>query len=201
MKNVAVFISGRGSNLEAILRRWKEGYISCNISFVLSSKAEARGLNIAHNYGIKTIVLEKKNFESKEKFEEKILNTLKEHDIDLIILAGFMVILSKNFINSFSKDIINIHPSLLPAFPGVNSQKRALNYGVKFTGCTVHFVTEEVDAGPIILQEVVPCFDDDTEESLTERILEKEHFILPYAIKLITENRIERRGRRVFIKE
>ena len=111
-----------------------------------------------------------------------------------------MMILSKNFINSFGKDIINIHPSILPAFPGVNSQKRALDYGVKFSGCTVHFVTEEVDGGPIILQEVVPCFDDDTEETLSERILEREHFILPYAIKLITEDRIIRIGRRVFIK-
>ncbi|HOJ16412.1 MAG: phosphoribosylglycinamide formyltransferase [Caldisericia bacterium] len=200
MKNIAIFISGRGSNLESILRKHKEGYFNCNISFVLSNKPDARGLSIANNYGIKTFILERKNFESKEKFEEEILNKLNEQNIDLIVLAGFMMILSKNFVNSFGKDIINIHPSLLPAFPGVNSQKRALDYGVKFSGCTVHFVTEEVDGGPIILQEVVPCFDDDSEESLSERILEREHFILPYAIKLITEDRIIRVGRRVFVK-
>ena len=201
MKNVAIFISGRGSNLEAILRKWKDGYLKCSISFALSSKRDAPGLFIAQSYGIKTYICEKRNYKSKEKFEEEILNILEEHSIDLIVLAGFMVILSKNFIKSFGKDVINIHPSLLPAFPGINSQKRALNYGVKFSGCTVHFVTEEVDAGPVILQEVVPCFDDDTEESLAARILEKEHFILPKAVKLITEDLIERKERRVFVKE
>lgn len=200
MRNLAVFISGRGSNLEAILKRWKEGYLNCNVPFVLSNKANAGGLIIAKNFGVKTYIIDKKDYESKEKFEEAILKIVKEHNIDLIVLAGFMLILSKEFIKSFGKDIINIHPSLLPAFPGVNSQARALNYGVKFSGCTVHFVTEEVDAGPIILQEIVPCFDEDTEDSLSLRILEREHIILPEAIKLIIEGKIERNGRRVFIK-
>lgn len=201
MKKLAIFISGRGSNLEAILGKWKENYLNCDIQFVLSNKPDALGLTIAERFGIKTYVIEKKNFSSKEKFENKILRVVMEHNIDLIVLAGFMLILSKEFIASFSKDIINIHPSLLPAFPGLNSQERAFNYGVKFSGCTVHYVTEDIDAGPIILQDIVPCFDDDSYESLTLRILEREHIILPEAIKLIIEDRIEKRGRRVIIKK
>lgn len=201
MKKVAIFISGRGSNLEAILQKRKQGLLSCDVVFVFSNKKEAKGLDIARNYEIPTFVYERKEFSSQSDYDEKVLSLLKEFSIEIIVLAGFMMILSRSFIENFTGKIINIHPSLLPAFPGLNSQRRALDYGVKFAGCTVHFVTPEVDSGPIILQDTIPVFDEDTEETLMLRILEREHIILPEALLILLEDRYEIHGRRVVIKK
>lgn len=201
MKKIAIFISGRGSNLEAILEKKKYGFLPCDIGFVFSNKGDAKGLEIAKNFNIPTFVFERKEFSSQHEYDEKVLSLLIEHKIKIVVLAGFMMILSKTLIEKFSGKIINIHPSLLPAFPGLNSQRRALDYGVKFAGCTVHFVTPEVDSGPIILQDIIPVFDDDTEETLMLRILDREHIILPEALKIILEDRYELYGRRVVVQK
>jgi phosphoribosylglycinamide formyltransferase-1 len=201
MKKVALIISGRGSNLEAILKKRKNGFISCEIPFIFSNKKEAKGLEIAKNYGIPTFVYDRKEFASQQEFDEKVLSLLHEHSIQIVVLAGFMMILSRTFIENFPGSIINVHPSLLPAFPGLNSQRRALEYGVKFAGCTVHFVTPEVDSGPIILQDIIPVFDDDSEETLMLRILDREHIILPEAIKILLEDQYSIQGRRVVINK
>jgi phosphoribosylglycinamide formyltransferase-1 len=197
MKRVAIFISGRGSNLAAILEKRKLGFLECQVPFVLSNRSDAMGLQIASQYKIPVTVLEQKEYSSRNEYEEAILALLSSKKIDVIVLAGFMLVLSKHFIETFAKPIINIHPALLPSFPGLSSQKRALDYGVKFTGCTVHFVSPEVDGGPIILQDIVPVFDDDTEESLTLRILAKEHIVLPEALKIVIEDRYTIIGRKV----
>lgn len=200
MKRVVFFISGRGSNLEAILQKRKQDYFECEVPFVLSNRSDARGLQVATRFNIPTHVLEQKEFSSRSEFEGAILHLLKQENVDIIVLAGFMLVLSKHFVETFQGHIINIHPALLPSFPGLNSQKRALDYGVKFTGCTVHFVSPDVDAGPIILQDIVPVFDDDTEESLTLRILAKEHILLPEALKIVIEDRFSLVGRKVSIQ-
>jgi phosphoribosylglycinamide formyltransferase 1 len=201
MKKIAIFISGRGSNLEAILEKRKNGLLPCEIAFVFSNKPDAKGLEIAKSFDIPTFVYHRKEFSSQSEFDEKILSLLRENSVEIVVLAGFMMILSHLFIENFTGKIINIHPSLLPAFPGLNSQRRALDYGVKFAGCTVHFVTKEVDSGPIILQDIIPVFDDDSEETLMLRILEREHIILPEALKILLEDRYEIFGRRVVINK
>lgn len=201
MKKIAIFISGRGSNLEAILEKKKRGQIDCDVAFVFSNKADAKGLEIARSYCIPTFIYDRKAFSSQNEFDDKILSLLEEHSVDIVVLAGFMMILSRSFIEKFNGRIINIHPSLLPSFPGLNSQRRALDYGVKFAGCTVHFVTPEVDSGPIILQDIIPVFDDDSEETLMLRILDREHIILPEALKIILEERYQIFGRRVVLSK
>ena len=199
MKRIAIFISGRGSNLEAILQKRRVGFVSCEIPFVFSNKKDAKGLEIAKSFEIPTITMERKDFSTQNEYDQTVLQLLNENKVDIVVLAGFMMILSKNFIEQYPGKIINIHPSLLPAFPGLNSQKRALDYGVKFAGCTVHFVTPEIDSGPIILQDIIPVFDDDSEETLTLRILDREHIILPEALKILMEDRYDIIGRRVVI--
>ena len=201
MKNIAIFISGRGSNLKSILEKWKTGYFNCGIPFILSSNDKAYGVIIAKKFGIDVQIIDPKLEKNKDEFEQKIIELLKKYNIKLIVLAGFMIVLTKNFFKGYTGEIINIHPSLLPSFPGLNSQKRAYEYGVKVSGCTVHYVTEEIDGGPIIIQEAVPCKDSDSVEDLTSRILKKEHIILPKAIKLILEGKIVRDGRRILINE
>ncbi len=201
MKNLAIMISGRGSNLEAILKKWNSGYFECSIPLVLSNKPNVMGLQVAKKYGIPTYVLEINAFPSRKEYEAELLRILEFHSINMIVLAGFMSILSREFITQFNQAIINIHPSLLPAFPGLNAQKRTLEYGSKFAGCTVHFVSAEVDGGPIIIQDVIPVFDDDTEETLTMRILEREHLLLPEAVKIVVEDRYQIIGRRVVIEK
>jgi len=199
MKRIAIFISGRGSNLEAILQKRRVGFVSCEIPFVFSNKKDAKGLEIAKSFEIPTITMERKDFSTQNEYDQTVLQLLNENKVEIVVLAGFMMILSKNFIEQYPGKIINIHPSLLPAFPGLNSQKRALDYGVKFAGCTVHFVTPEIDSGPIILQDIIPVFDDDSEETLTLRILDREHIILPEALKILMEDRYDIIGRRVVI--
>jgi len=196
---IGILLSGRGSNFEAILKKIKQGYINAKIVLVVSDNKEARGLNIAKKSNIKTISLNKKDYKNRHDFDKQIITYLKGEKIDLVVLAGYMRIISKNFVESFKNKIMNIHPALLPAFPGLNAQKKALRYGVKYSGCTVHFVDEKVDHGPIILQSVVPVYQDDTEDSLSKRILKKEHVIFPEAIKLFFEDKLKVEGRRVIL--
>lgn len=188
----AVLISGRGSNLEAILKAEENQKLGvANVVLVLSDNPEALGLQIAKKYSKRTEIVKR------DEGEKRLIELLKSCDIELIVLAGFMQILSINFLSHFPNRIINIHPSLLPSFPGLNAQQQALNAGVKISGCTVHFVNEEVDGGPIILQTAVKVMDDDSVEDLASRILVEEHKALPQAICLISQDKIELKGIRV----
>ena len=196
-RKAGVLVSGRGSNLQAVLDRIADGYLPLEISVVISDKADAYALERAANVGIKTVVVARKECVSKEEFEEKIHAALVEAGCELVILAGFMRILGGGFVNKWHNKIINIHPALLPSFPGLDGQGQALEYGVKFAGCTVHFVDEGTDSGPIILQKVVPVLDDDTHDTLAARILEQEHIAMPEALKLWAENKLEINGRKV----
>lgn len=196
---LAVLASGRGTNLQALIEACQKGEMSARIAVVISDKKEAKALQRAEANGIPSVFVNPSDYKSKQEFEKAVLEIIKKYDCNLICLAGFMRILSPFFINNVGKKIINIHPSLLPAFPGLAAQKQALEYGVKYSGCTVHFVDEGVDSGPIILQAVVPVYDTDTEEALTQRILEEEHKIYPLAVKLITQGRIKVEGRKVKI--
>ena len=194
---IGVFSSGNGSNFEAIV---KADIPNVEVSFLLCNIEDAYVLERAKNFSIDSILLPHKNFESRKDFEKEIISRIQDYDVDLIILAGFKRILSPFFINYFEKKIINLHPSLLPSFPGLRAPQQALEYGVKFTGCTVHFVDDGVDTGPIILQGLIEILDSDDEESLMKKIHEKEHEILPVAIELISEGKVKTtEGRRVFI--
>jgi phosphoribosylglycinamide formyltransferase-1 len=193
---LGVLVSGRGTNLQAIIDSINEGKLLAEIVIVISDNPKAMALERAKIANIPTAYVKPGK---KSEFEREIIRILEENKVDLIVLAGFMRILSADFVSRFPLRIINIHPSLLPSFPGLEAQRQALEYGVKITGCTVHFVNEIVDGGPIILQEAVPVYDDDTVESLSARILEKEHKILVEAIRLFGENRLKVVGRRVFI--
>mgnify|MGYP001019752163 FL=1 len=196
---IAVLISGRGSNLQAIMDSIASQKLSAAILCVISDKPDAYGLERAKKQGIETLALDYKKFSSKDAYEKELLKVLKEKDPDLICLAGYMRIVGRGLISAFKNKIINIHPALLPAFPGLHSQKQALDYGVKVSGCTVHFVDEGCDTGPIILQKSVQVFEGDTEESLSARILEQEHKAYPEAIGLIAEGRVRIEGRKVKI--
>lgn len=196
---VAVFLSGRGSNFLAIHNAVKKGTINADMSLVFSNKKEAPGLLHAKKRGLKTLYLNPKEFNSKVDYDNKIMDEIKKRNIDLICLAGYMKILTPGFCNEFENHIMNIHPALLPSFPGLHVQKKALDWGVRYSGATVHFVTADVDMGPIILQAVVPVLQDDTEESLSDRILEQEHKIYPEAVKLYFEGKLLIKGRKVFI--
>ncbi|MGB9667811.1 MAG: phosphoribosylglycinamide formyltransferase, partial [Thermosulfidibacteraceae bacterium] len=175
------------------------GKIPAMIEVVISDKENAYALTRARNHGVPAIFIDPRKFPRKEDFEKAIGDELEARGVELVCLAGFMRILSPYFVNRFRNRIINIHPAILPSFPGLHAQGQAVEYGVKIAGCTVHFVTEEVDAGPIIIQAAVPVYDDDTEETLSARILEYEHKIYPMAIKLIAEGRVRIEGRKVII--
>jgi phosphoribosylglycinamide formyltransferase 1 len=196
---IAVLLSGRGSNFRALLAAVRDGRIDAGIALVLSNRTDARGLASARDAGLETLFLDPKRFPSKEAYDAEIVRELGARNIDLICLAGYMKILTPVFCRAFKNRILNIHPALLPAFPGLHVQQRAIEWGVRYSGCTVHFVAEEVDMGPIVLQAVVPVLQEDTEESLSARILVEEHRIYPEAVQLYFEGRIEIRGRRVFI--
>jgi len=198
---VGVLISGRGSNMEALAEACRAGDYPAEISVVISNQPAAAGLERAACFGIKTEVVDHTAFADKASFEAKVIRVLEENEVELICLAGFMRVLSEDFVASFPHKIINIHPSLLPAFPGLQVQQKAIEYGVRHTGCTVHFVVPEVDAGPIILQAVVPIEQGDTAETLAARILEKEHLVYPKAVKLFAQGRLSIEGRRVLISE
>jgi phosphoribosylglycinamide formyltransferase-1 len=194
---LAVFVSGSGSNLQAII---DAKIPTVEIALVFSNNPNAYALERAKKYGIASLVIDHRGYSSREDYEKEILRSIETHSIDLIALAGFMRILSPYFVSRFKNRIMNLHPALLPAFAGVNSVKQALEYGVKYTGCTVHFVDEGVDTGPIILQSVVPIFENDTEDSLLERIHKEEHRIYPEAIRLFSEGKLRIKGRRVSIE-
>jgi len=196
-KRIGVLLSGRGSNFEALADSVSAGRIrNAQISMVISNREGAPGIDRARTRGIATRVIPSKGLE-REPYDRQVVAALGEANVDLICLAGYMRLLSPYFVAAFPQRILNIHPSLLPSFPGLESQKQALDYGVKFAGCTVHFVDENLDAGPIVLQAVVPVEDDDTEETLSARILKEEHRIYSEAVKLVLEGRFKIEGRRV----
>lgn len=197
---IAVFLSGRGSNFMAIHDAIEAGKIDAEIVLVFSNKKEAPGLQIAKERHLATFYLNPKDYQSREAYDEGIISEVKKKDVDLICLAGYMKILTPLFCNTFKNRVINIHPALLPSFPGLHVQQKAIDWGVRFSGATVHFVTADVDMGPIILQAVVPVLQEDTEESLSARILKEEHKIYPEAVKLYFEGRLEVKDRRVFIR-
>ena len=197
---LAVLVSGRGSNLQAIIDSIDREELDAHLSIVISNTKDAMALKRAEKHGIKTIFIDPSTYLNSKEYDKALVLKLKEFSIDLICLAGYMRILGEEVIQIFEKKIINIHPSLLPAFPGLNAQKQAINHGVKFSGCTVHFVDLGVDSGPIILQTVVPVYDNDDEKSLSKRILEQEHYLYPKAIKMIQENKIRLSGRTVTSK-
>jgi len=200
MKKLGILLSGRGSNFEAIARNVQAGRIPAEIAVVISNKADAKGLATAGELGLATRFIPSKGKE-REAFDREVVAVLKEFEVDLVCLAGFMRILSPYFIREFPQRILNIHPALLPAFPGEEAQRQALEYGVKFSGCTVHLVDEGVDSGPIVCQAVVPVRDDDTAETLAVRILQEEHRVYSEAICLLLEGRIRFEGRRVLLKK
>ncbi len=192
---LCVLISGRGSNLQAIIDAIEAGKVNAEIAAVISDVPSAYGLERARKHGIRPISIDRKAFKDKKAYETELLNTLKSLSPDLICLAGYMRIVGKEIISAFPGKIINVHPALLPSFPGLHGQKQALDHGVKVSGCTVHFVDEGCDTGPIILQAAVPVLDNDTEETLSIRILEEEHKLYPKAIQLIVEGRVKIDGR------
>jgi len=197
---IGVLISGSGTNLEAIIDAIESGKLDARIEIVVSNRADAYGLVRANNHGLATQVLDHKRFPSREAFDQAVVEILRGRGVDLVVLAGFMRLLSPVLVKAFSNRIMNIHPALLPSFPGLHVQKRALEHGVRFSGCTVHFVNEECDEGPIIIQAVVPVLQADTEESLAARILEQEHRIYPRAIQLYSEGRLRVEGRRALVE-
>ncbi len=200
-KALGVLVSGRGSNLQAILDAIHAGRLPlAKVGVVISDNPEAKALLRVRGMGIPTVVLERKAFADRSAYETALADELERHQVDLVVLAGFMRILSACFIQRFPGAIVNIHPSLLPAFPGLDAQGQALRYGVKVAGCTVHFVDEGMDSGPIILQEAVPVELGDTTQTLADRILHVEHRLYPRAIALFCEERLEIEGRQVHIR-
>lgn len=199
MTNIAVLASGRGSNLQAIIDSIENGFLKARITVVISDVGDAFALERARKHGIEAFFIDPERFASRELYEEKVLGTLKEHDAGLVLLAGYMRIIGKILLSEYKNRMLNIHPALLPAFPGLHAQKQAFDHGVKVAGCTVHFVDEALDGGPIILQRCVEVKKDDTPGTLADRILEQEHKIYPEAVKLFVENRLRIEGRKVKI--
>jgi phosphoribosylglycinamide formyltransferase-1 len=198
--SVAVLVSGSGSNLQAIIDASEAGEIPCRVSLVLSNKADAYGLERARRHGIPAEVVSHRDFATREEFDGRLVERVRASGADLVCLAGFMRVLTPVFLRAFPRRVLNIHPALLPSFPGIHGAKQALEYGVRFAGCTVHFVDEGVDTGPVVVQAVVPVHDGDTEETLAARILAQEHRIYPAAIRLFFGGRIRFDGRRVRIE-
>jgi phosphoribosylglycinamide formyltransferase 1 len=196
MKNLGILLSGRGSNFEAIAGNVAAGRIpNAQIAVVISNRADAGGIETAHRLGVTSLVIPSKGRDRTE-HDRRIVAALQEHQVDLVCLAGYMRLLSPWFVQQFPRRILNIHPSLLPAFPGLEAQEQAFAYGVKVSGCTVHFVDEELDHGPIILQKTVPVLDTDDEHTLAARILEQEHIAYSEAINIVLEEKFETLGRR-----
>jgi phosphoribosylglycinamide formyltransferase 1 len=200
MKNIGILLSGRGSNFEAIARNVAAGKIPGKIALVISNREQAPGLERARAMGLKTLFIPSKG-KDREAYDGEVVAALKDAKVDLVCLAGFMRILSPVFVRAFPGRILNIHPALLPAFPGLDAQQQALDYGVKFSGCSVHIVDEGMDTGPIVLQAVVPVLDDDTVETLSARILKEEHRIYSEAVCLMLEDKVRIEGRRAVSKE
>lgn len=196
---LGVLASGRGSNLQAIMDNIDSGELNAEVKVVISDKPQAFALERARAKGIPAICIELARFDSKAAYERAIVETLQEYDVDLVVLAGYMKLVGEVLLENFPNKIMNIHPALLPSFPGAHGHRDALEYGVRFSGCTVHFVDEGMDTGPIILQAVVPVMQDDDEDSLSQRILKDEHKIYSKAIQLYAEGRLQVEGRKVKI--
>jgi phosphoribosylglycinamide formyltransferase-1 len=198
-KRIGILLSGRGSNFEALAANVASGRIpNAEIAIALSNREDARGIEKARALGIEARVISSKGLE-REAYDKLVVAALQEKRVDLVCLAGYMRLLSPQFITAFHNRILNIHPSLLPAFPGLEAQRQALEHGAKFSGCTVHFVDENLDAGPIVLQACVPVKDSDTPETLSERILREEHRIYAEAVRIVLEGKFRVEGRRVLI--
>jgi phosphoribosylglycinamide formyltransferase-1 len=202
---VAVLASGRGSNLQAIIDAMEAGTVQAKIVAVISNKKDAPALERAHRQGLSTLFVDPKPYanrpDSREAYDLALLDVLRRHNVGLVLLAGYMKIVTTVLVEAFTNRMMNIHPSLLPSFPGLDVQKKAIEWGCKLAGCTVHFVTEGVDEGPIILQAAVPILDNDTSDTLAARILDQEHKIYPRAVQLFAEGRLRVEGRRVFIED
>ena len=202
---VAVLASGRGSNLQSIIDAIEAGRVQAQIVAVISNKKDAVALERARKHGLTDIFVDPKPFagrpDSREAYDQSLLQILQQHAVELVLLAGYMKIVTAVLVNAYANRMMNIHPSLLPSFPGLDVQKKAIDWGCKLAGCTVHFVTEGVDEGPIIIQAAVPILDDDTPETLAARILVQEHTIYPRAVQLFAEGRLRVEGRRVFIDD
>jgi phosphoribosylglycinamide formyltransferase 1 len=196
---LAVLASGQGSNLQAIIDAVESGKIYGSIGCVISDKPDAFGLERANKHGIEAIVIDNKKYADKQSYESELIKVLEKKNPDLVCLAGYMRIVGPEMIKKFKNKIINIHPALLPSFPGLHGQKQAVDYGVKISGCTVHFVDEGCDTGPVILQSAVPVLEGDDEFSLSKRILDEEHKLYPKAIQLFAEGKLKIEGRKVKI--
>ena len=196
--------SGRGSNLQAVIDAIEAGTVQAKIVAVISNKKEAPALERARRHGLSALFVDPNPYagrpDSREAYDRELLDALRRHDVGLVLLAGYMKIVTRVLVEAFANRMMNIHPSLLPSFPGLDVQKKAIEWGCKLAGCTVHFVTEGVDEGPIILQAAVPILDDDTPDTLAARILQQEHTIYPRAVQLFAEGRLRVEGRRVFIE-
>jgi phosphoribosylglycinamide formyltransferase-1 len=197
-RRLGILLSGRGSNFEAIADRIAAGRLNAQIAIVISNVETAPGLQLAKARGLTTAYIPSRQ-RSREDFDREVIEVLKAHDVSVVVLAGFMRIVSRSFIQAFPYGILNIHPSLLPAFPGIDVHRQVLEHGAKFTGCTVHFVDDTLDGGPIIAQTVVPILDDDTPETVAARILKQEHHIYSEAIEVVLAGRCDVEGRRVRI--
>lgn len=201
MLNIGVLASGRGSNFQSIIDSIESGSLQAKVSLLITDNPGAYAIERAKNHNIEHIVSRPKDFPGREEYYTHIAGELKHRGVELVILAGFMRVVGKPLIDQYRNKIMNIHPALLPSFPGLHGQQQAADYSVKISGCTVHFVDEGMDTGPIIIQAAVPAYHDDTEDSLGERILRQEHKIFPYAIKLYSEGRISVEGRKVVIND
>jgi len=200
-KRLGVLVSGRGSNLQALIDASKKDDYPAKVVVVVSNNPEAYAIERAKKENIPVYIVKREDYKSKKEYEEKIREILIEYKVDLVVLAGYMKIIGKTLLDAFPWKIINIHPSLLPSFPGLEAQKKAWEYGVKISGCTVHFVDEGIDSGPIIGQRAVPVYDDDTPETLADRILQEEHKLIVESVKKILTEEYEIVGRRVVFKK
>ncbi len=200
MVNLGILVSGSGSNLQAIIDNIAAGRLDAQIKIVISNIPDVFALERAKRHSIPSLVISHKGYKSREDFDQKIVEALQAHGVELVVLAGYMRIVTSVLLRAFPMRIMNIHPALLPSFPGTHVWQTEVDYGVKFAGCTVHFVDEGTDTGPIIIQAVVPVYDDDTAETLNARILKQEHKVFSQAIQLYAEGRLEIQGRRVLAK-
>jgi len=201
MMRIGVLVSGSGSNLQSIMDACERSEIDARVCVVISNVPHAYALERARQKGLPSVVVPHADYPDRASYDRKLVDILTEYRVDLVALAGFMRVLTPGFLRAFSGRVMNIHPALLPSFPGLDVRQKAIDYGVRFSGCTVHFVDEGVDTGPIIIQAVVPVYPDDTEEALKERILKLEHKIYPKAIQLFAQGRLTIEGRKVFIRD
>jgi phosphoribosylglycinamide formyltransferase-1 len=198
---IGVLVSGSGSNLQAIIDRIEAGVLNAEIRVTISNRSDAYALVRSEKHGIPTTVIRHQDFRTREDFDRRMIEILQSHEVELVVMAGFMRVLTPVFLHAFPLRIMNIHPALLPAFPGTHVQQQAIDYGVKFSGCTVHFADEGVDTGPVIIQAVVPVLPRDTAETLAARILREEHRIYPQAIQFYAEGKIFVSGRKVIVQD